>query len=106
MKTKLTMDLEVKMGNANTTGTGCVGYLPEGTTYKQLVKAFGKPQRLGLSEDGKTEAEWTGRINGLDFTIYDYKSGLAAKANTDWHIGGKVHVVAELVNAYFRVAVK
>ena len=62
---------------------------------------FGKPQ-LGASPDGKTKAEWIGRINGLVFTIYDYKSQLDPERNTDWHIGGKLDLVADLVNIYFK----
>ena len=103
MKTKITLDLEVKMGNAKTLGTGCVGYMPDGTTYKDLARVFGKPQS-GKSPDGKIQAEWTGSINGLPFTIYDYKSESEPKANTDWHIGGKTTLVAELVTAYFKAS--
>ena len=61
---------------------------------------FGQPQ-LGKSLDGKIKAEWVGRINGLVFTIYDYKSSLDPDRNTDWHIGGKFNVVAQLVAIYF-----
>ena len=61
---------------------------------------FGGPQ-LGKSLDGKTMAEWVGRINGLVFTIYDYKSRLDPERNTDWHIGAEVKLTAELVNIYF-----
>ena len=103
MKTKITLDLEVKMGNAKTVGTGCVGYMPDGTTYKALVRVFGKPQQ-GLSADGKIKAEWVGRINGLAFTIYDYKFGDEPKNNMEWHIGGKAALVAELLTAYFKAA--
>lgn len=42
-----------------------------------------------------------GRINGLVSMIYDYKSKLDLEHNTDWHIGGKVGFVAELVGLYF-----
>jgi len=91
------------MGNANTVGTSCVGYMPGGTTYKELVCVFGKPQQ-GLSADGKIQAEWTGSINGLPFTIYDYKAETGPKVNKDWHIGGRTPVVAELLVAYFRAA--
>ncbi len=48
------------------------------------------------------KAEWVGRINGLVFTIYDYKSKLDPERNTDWHIGGKQKFAAELVNLYFK----
>jgi len=100
MKTKITLDLIVKMGGTAVVGIGCVGYMPEGTTYKELVRVFGNPQQ-GLSADGKIQAEWTGSINGLAFTIYDYKSEVEPKANTDWHIGGRTPLAAELLKAYF-----
>ncbi|MFA5157517.1 MAG: hypothetical protein WC532_09085 [Candidatus Omnitrophota bacterium] len=100
MKTKITLDLEVKMGNAKTVGTNCVGYMPDGTTYKDLVRVFGNPQQ-GLSADGKIQAEWTGSINGLAFTIYDYKAETGLKANRNWHIGGRTPLAAELLKAYF-----
>jgi hypothetical protein len=101
MKVKAEIDLKVEMGGASHDGSGCQGYLPEGTRYEDIVRVFGGPQ-LGASQDGKIKAEWVGRINGLTFTIYDYKSKLELACNTDWHIGGKQKLVAELVNIYFK----
>ena len=101
MKVKPELDLKVEMGGASHDGTNCRGYLPEGTRYEDIVRVFGGPQ-LGTSSDGKIKAEWIGRINGLVFTIYDYKSSLDPERNTDWHIGGKQKFVAELVNLYFK----
>ena len=101
MKVKAELDLKVEMGGVSHDGTGCQGYLPEGTRYEDVVRVFGKPQS-GVSPDGKTKAEWVGRIVGLVFTIYDYKSRLDPERNTDWHIGGKVKLVAELVRLYFQ----
>ncbi len=63
------------------------------------------PQQ-GKSPDGKIKMEWVGRINGLVFTIYDYKSRIDPERNTDWHIGGRVKFAAELVHLYFRFLVK
>jgi len=100
MKVKAELDLKVEMGDVSHDGTGCQGYLPEGTRYEDIVRVFGQPQ-LGRSLDGKIKAEWVGRINGLVFTIYDYKSSLEPERNTDWHIGGKFNVVAQLVAIYF-----
>ncbi|MBU0768491.1 MAG: hypothetical protein KJ687_05320 [Proteobacteria bacterium] len=100
MKVKAELDLKVEMGGVSHDGTGCQGYLPEGTRYEDIVRVFGGPQ-LGTSQDGKIKAEWIGRINGLVFTIYDYKSKLDPERNTDWHIGGKQKFAAELVNIYF-----
>ncbi len=102
MKVKAEIELTVAMGGVSHDGTGCQGYLPEGTRYEDIVRVFGAPQ-LGASPDGKIKAEWVGRINGLAFTIYDYKSRLDPERNTDWHIGGKHKLVAKLVDIYFNV---
>lgn len=101
MKVKAELDLKIEMGGVSHDGTGCQGYLLEGTRYEDIVRVFGAPQ-LGASLDSKIKAEWVGRINGLVFTIYDYKSRLDPERNTDWHIGGKQKFVAELVNIYFK----
>ena len=100
MKVRATIDIDVVMGNVSHNGTGLQGYLPEGTRYEDVVRVFG-PAQFGKSQDGKIKAEWVGRINGLVFTIYDYKSRLEPEQNTDWHIGGKNHFVADLVKIYF-----
>ena len=81
-------------------GTGLQGYLPEGTRYEDVIRVFGNPQ-FGKSPDGKIKVEWVGQINGLVFTIYDYKSRLEPERNTDWHIGGKIKFAADLVVMYF-----
>jgi len=101
MKVKAEIELKVEMGGVSHNGTGCQGYLPEGTRYEDIVRVFGAPQ-LGASPDGKIKAEWIGRINGLVFTIYDYKSKLDLERNTDWHIGSKQKFVAELISLYFK----
>jgi hypothetical protein len=100
MKVKAELDLRVEMGGVSHIGTGCQGYLPEGTRYEDIVRVFGGPQ-IGASPDGKTKVEWVGRINSLVFTIYDYKSKLDPERNTDWHIGGKNKLIAQLINLYF-----
>lgn len=102
MKVKATIDIDVVMGGVSHNGTGLQGYLPEGTRYKDVVRVFGNPQ-FGKSPDGKIKVEWVGRINGLVFTIYDYKSRINPERNTDWHIGGKSKFAAELVIIYFSV---
>lgn len=61
---------------------------------------FGRPQ-LGASKDGKIKAEWVGRINGLVFTIYDYKSRLEPERNTEWHVGGKHKIAGDILRLYF-----
>lgn len=99
MKVRATIDIDVSMGGVSHNGTGLQGYLPEGTRYEDIVRVFGEPQ-LGGSLDGKIKAEWVGTINGLVFTIYDYKSKLEPERNTDWHIGGKNKIVGDLINAF------
>ncbi len=105
MKVKANLDLYVEMGGISHNGTGAQGYLPEGTRYQDIVEVFGRPQ-LGKSLDGKIKTEWVGRINGLVFTIYDYKSIQEVERNTDWHIGGKTKLVAELIKVYFKEALR
>lgn len=100
MKVQATIDIDVVMGGVSHDGTGLQGYLPEGTRYEDIVRVFGEPQ-FGKSPDGKIKAEWIGKINGLVFTIYDYKSRVDPDRNTDWHIGGKSSFVCQLVNIYF-----
>jgi hypothetical protein len=101
MKVKAELNLTVEMGGVSHDNTGCQGYMPEGTAYADLVRVFGEPQ-INSSPDGKIKAEWIGKINGLVFTIYDYKSKVEPEQNTDWHIGGKIKLSAELVNLYFK----
>lgn len=103
MKTKITLDLEVRMGGTKPVGTGLLGYFPDGTKYGELVRVFGEPLR-GASPDGKVKAEWRGTINGFEFTIYDYKSPVEPKDCTDWHIGGRNRLAMDLLIAYYRAS--
>ena len=41
MKVKAEFDLKVEMGGVSHDGTGCQGYLPEGTRYEDIVRVFG-----------------------------------------------------------------
>ena len=100
MKIDITLDINVAMGGVSNVNTGFRGYMPDGTRYEDLVRVFGEPQ-ITSSLDGKIKAEWVGKINGLVFTIYDYKSRLEPQENTNWHIGGKVKLAAELVKVYY-----
>ncbi len=100
MKVRATLDLNVTMGGVSHEGTGLQGYLPEGTRYEDIVRVFGEPQ-FGKSPDGKIKAEWVGVINGLVFTVYDYKSQVEPEQNTDWHIGGKNKIIGDLINVFF-----
>lgn len=105
MKIRMTLDVNISMGAVDPRGTGFQGYLPDGTRYEDVVRVFGEPQ-FGKSQDGKIKAEWVGRINGLVFTIYDYKARLEPEQNTDWHIGGKSQFTSELINIYFKTLAK
>ena|SRR3989338_4420942 len=100
MKIQATIDIDVVMEGAQPDGTGLQGCLPEGTRYEDVIRVFGLPQ-LGKSLDGKINAEWVGRINGLVFTIYDYKSRVEPERNTDWHIGSRNKFTSELIILYF-----
>ncbi len=100
MKVKATIDINISMGGVSHDGTGLQGYLPEGTRYEDILRVFGEPQ-FGKSLDGKIKTEWVGKINGLVFTIYDYKSSVEPEQNTDWHIGGKKKFTAELLKIFF-----
>ena len=104
VKVKIDVEIDVQMGLGSAycemVGTSLQGQFPEGTRYKDLVKVFGEPQ-LGESIDGKIQIEWVGKINGAIFTIYDYKTNGNPKQNTNWHIGGKHAMTADLIKAYF-----
>ena len=57
-------------------------------SFDQLVKAFGMPM-FDASGDDKVKAEWHIEFDdGSIATIYDWKSNLDPRSNTDWHIGG------------------
>ena len=107
IKVKVEIVISVEMGTCDIKGTSLQGYLPKGTRYKDIVRVFGKPQlnwkgTKDFYRGGKTNLEWIGKINGLVFTIYDYKSGVDPKDNTDWHIGGRLKLTTDLLNAYFQ----
>jgi len=76
-------------------GTGLAGYME--ISYEHLVQLFGQPNVVhpdtGPSGDGKVKAEWVMSIDGIIFTIYDYKSDLDPADHTDWHIGSKKRIV-------------
>lgn len=101
MKVNTELEMDIQMVNVSDIGAGLQGYLPDGTRYEDLVRVFGQPQ-MGKSIDNKIKAKWIGKINGLLFTVYDYKSGLEPTRNTDWHIGAKHKVTAHLLCAYWR----
>lgn len=71
-------------------GTCLRGYCPEGTTYEDLVRAFGEP----FGGCGKTDWEWAILFeDGTVATIYNWKDGpsyggAGPHAERSWHIGG------------------
>lgn len=56
--------------------------------YEDIVGTFGEPDNIG-SDDGKVQVEWVLEIEGIVFTIYDYKENVPPEQVTEWHIGGK-----------------
>jgi len=105
MKITLRLEANLAMGRADTYGTSLMGYMPSGTYYKDLVRVFGEPLVVPPC-NGKIKVEWCGYINGLVFTVYDYKSCVIPKDNIDWHIGGHDKLTADLLIAYFNAARK
>ena len=99
---KIEMEVEVNVTDLNsvsrigTSYKGCVD-----VSYFRLKKAFGKPQ-LNPYEDSKVKAQWSGNINGMVFTIYDYKSDSSCEKNRDWHIGGNNKMIVDLIVAYLK----
>jgi hypothetical protein len=80
-----------------TAGASLQGYLKDGSLFRDIVDVLGKPQRG--DDSGKVRVWWYGKINGLVFTLYDYKCQTALIVNADWHIGGHDPRVADLLNA-------
>lgn len=105
MDITINVESKLEMGKGDIYGTALMGYMPSGTYYNDLVRVFGEPQS-GRSLDGKIQVEWFGLINGLVFTIYDYKTSVIPKDNEDWHIGGEHKLTAALVIAYFTETMK
>ena len=91
------------IGDAEIVGTSFVGEFPKGTKYTDIVEVFGEPSYI---KDDKVKVEWRGRIDGMIFTIYDYKSDVEPEHNTDWHIGGYNDMVDEFVIFYFKLRLK
>lgn len=88
--------ISMKMGGVDLQGTSFQGLLPSGISYQDLIKTFGKPQRMD-SMYGKTQVQWCGSIDGLVFSVYDYKSDLCPEAICEWHVGGCDQIVVDLL---------
>jgi len=95
----------VEMGNSSLYQTSLMGEI--NVSYERLVEVFGTPYKY--PDDGyKADVEWDGSIDGLVFTIYNYKDGknylgdegLAVEDITNWHIGGKRHRVVKKILEY------
>ena len=58
------------------------------TTAKKLSKVLGYP---GEGDGDKTTVEWWKKYGSIVFSVYDYKEGCPAGANTEieYHIGTK-----------------
>lgn len=107
--------LKIKMGAGKVSGTSAQGYMPDGVTYQQLVDVFGCPNG-DVDQDTKIDCEWYGTIDDdasdRTFTIYNYKTGRSYLGDAgkeiehlvgkEWHIGGNLPYVAELVVQYFK----
>ena len=101
------MKLVMSQNQEEADGTSLVGYMPYGTTYEQLVKAFGQPILYTEADGDKVDAEWVGWIDDQLFTIYNYKTGhvyLGSEGiffkdlvGDDWHIGGRDSRVVDLI---------
>lgn len=100
MKTQVLKEGQV---GSKINGTNLKGYL-NGYTFRDLVKAFGRPTYLEPSGDEKVQVEWVikfdnGSVNEYA-TIYDWKTYDRAYTTTKlttWNIGGHVPVVSHWV---------
>ena len=98
--------MELIMGG-DIAGSSLQGYID--IHYEDLVRIFGEPN---MPNDGyKVDAEWAGRIDGVFFTIYNYKdglnyngeTGLPVEEITDWHIGGFSKEAHRIVSLYIEM---
>lgn len=97
MRTKTGPGLNYTVNHRFFGGGSLQGYLPNPTTYDELVGMFGEPDGPG----DKTLAEWTvifhTSLGDVHATIYDYKNyGQDARDITSWHVGGNVSGVVDL----------
>lgn len=67
--------------------------------YQDLVNVLGKPH---WNDGDKITAEWNFKtVEGVVFTIYDYKEERTPKDLYDWHIGGHGELVLTVVQNLF-----
>jgi hypothetical protein len=80
---------KVNQKNTSVDGTSLRGYVV--TTYDNLVKMFGTPNKG--STDGKTTCEWVFEFeDGTVATIHDWKTKMTPKDPYNWSIGGYNHL--------------
>ena len=73
-------------------GTCLQGYID--ASYDYLLEMFGEHE--GASGDGKVQAEWMLKINGVVVTIYDWKYyDTPVERVKKWNIGGHGKEAAE-----------
>jgi len=89
------MKLEkINMNDVN--GTSLMGYVT--CKYEKLVKVFGEP--ITDSTGDKVTCEWEGKLDGIPFTIYDWKTNVPYKENLNWNIGGYNQKAVNAVKGY------
>ncbi len=81
-------------------GTSLVGYVRD--TRRGLEELFGEPNIRNKGDgggDGKTTTEWALRLDGMVFTIYDYKADNPPDLDElyEWHIGAHHEEVLNLI---------
>lgn len=102
------MEIEIFKKNG-LDGSSYQGVLPFEIHFKELVEILGPPTKL--SEPGsrsKSDAEWTGKVEGLEFTLYNYKDGPAYQKDgsgsidkvTSWNVGGYLGIAADKIATY------
>jgi hypothetical protein len=69
-------------------------------SYDDLYVAFGEPSENAPLRE-KVTCEWTGLLDGLPFTIYDWKTKIPYKDNKIWNIGGNTPYILGKVYSKF-----
>jgi hypothetical protein len=93
-----------KLDGSAADGTFLQGHLPSGTTYDDIVRAFGPPTDIHEGCGDKTDVEWVLGFDDDDdddettivATIYNWKNGQSYcgptapryQDITDWNVGG------------------
>jgi hypothetical protein len=68
-------------------------------TFKELMDKLDVPH---YTDGDKITAEWNFKtVEGVVFTIYDYKEDVTPKGLYDWHIGGHGELALTVVQKLF-----